>query len=491
MEEDASTVSLGGETAKGLVAKAAMAIIGFVGMILFARILGPSRFGAYHLLLSLALLVERPVSGGWSSAAKKRASEVEQSESEIIGSQLLVGLLWALLAAIGAVVLSSWLRNYTGVPSAAFLFVFLLVSKILYVSFVPLILARGRLGVHIGIDALRSYATFLLQLAFVLLGLGIAGMVYGLAIATLLTIPVALYFLRLVPRRPSLDLLRSMWEYARYSVPTSMVWKTYDKFDTLLLGALLTQTAVGYYEVAMKLTFPAILIAEIAGSGLMVRVSNLRSKNEDVTQDISNVLAFSSLLAIPLFFGALAIGRPTVVTIFGGEYAGAVPLLVGLTLYRILTTQTTPLHNVVNGFDKPALNLRISTGTLLVNIVLGVVLVMELGAIGVVIATVIAEALRYLGVLLVVKREAPEAELLPREIVKQVTAGVLMFAVVSWLHSLFPVSSWTNLLGLVSVGGGVYIGLLLLISEQVRLTIGSILRGSRIEHLVPRRILEW
>lgn len=485
MAEDASTVSLGGETAKGTVAKAAMALIGFVGTILFARLLGPSQFGSYHLLLSVALLVERPISGGWSSAAKKRASEAGSSEGEIVGAQLLVGGLWVVVASAGAMVFADSLHSYTGIDGAVFLLIFLLAAKILYISIVPLILARGRVGVHVGIDALRSYFTFFLQLGFVSLGFGVASLVYGLGIATLLMIPVGIYFLRTVPRWPSLALLGNMWEYARYSIPTGVLWKTYDKFDILLLGALLTQTAAGYYEVAMKLTFPAMLVAEIAGAGLMVRVSNLESKGQSAAHDISNVIAFSSILSIPLFFGALAIARPTIVTIFGGEYAEAAPLLLGLAVYRILTTQTIPLYKSLNGFDMPRVNLQISIVTLAVNIVLGVGLTLWLGAIGVVLATVIAEALRYLGLTLVVKRESPDVDLFPVELFKQFAAGGIMFVGVTTLHSVVPVRSWVDLAGLLVVGSGLYGVVLLIISRQLRLTIKSILSGSRIEGLVP------
>ncbi len=310
MTKQASDVSLGGETTKGAIAKAAMAAVGFIGTVVFAQKLGSARFGAYNLLLSLVLLMERPISGGWAGAANKRASEMVFSDGEIIGAQLLMGCFWVLILATLATVFHGWLSEYTGVKNALILFVVLLTAKVLYSCFIPVIQARGRIGTSVGIDAIRSYFTFAIQLVLVLSGLSVAGMVYGLAGATFLSIPIALYFHRTSPTVPSLQLLRSLWEYARYSIPTSMLWKTYDRFDVLLLGALITPAAVGNYEAAAKLTFPAMFVAEIAGAGLMVRVSNLKSKEQSATQDVSNVISFSSVLSIPLLFGAIAIARP-------------------------------------------------------------------------------------------------------------------------------------------------------------------------------------
>lgn len=59
----AGDMNLGLEVAKGFVAKMIQAVRGFVGAILFARILGPASFGGFYLLLSLVQLSDRPVQG--------------------------------------------------------------------------------------------------------------------------------------------------------------------------------------------------------------------------------------------------------------------------------------------------------------------------------------------------------------------------------------------------------------------------------------------
>lgn len=487
MPSDASEVSLGGETVKGTVAKVAMAAIGFVGTIVFARVLGPTKFGQYHLLLALVILAIRPVSGGWSSAAKKRASEANTDEAQIVGAQLLVGVLWIGAVAVVAFALAGWLESYTELTNAFSLFVVLLASKVIYESFIPVIAARGTLGISVGLDALRSYLTFPLQLAFVLVGLGVTGMAYGLAGATILVVPVALYFHHSTPTLPSRNLLRSMWAYARYSMPTSILHKTYNKFDTLLIGYLLVPGAVAQYEVAVKLTLPAIFLAEIASSGLMVRVSNLKSKQIEVTQDVSNVLAYTSIFSIPMFFGALALSKSLVVTIFGGEFARAAPLLVGLALFQVFATQNSPLLNVLNGLNRPELVFRISAVTLGTNVVLGVILALQFGTIGVVAATVVAEFVKYLFVNRSVRRRLPDVTLLPGEVFKQVGASVLMFAAVYASRQVVQIRSWIELSLLVTIGVGVYGAVLLVSSSQLRFTILSILRGSRVGHLIPGR----
>ena len=82
-----------------------------------------------------------------------------------------------------------------------------------------------------------------------------------------------------------------------------------------------------------------------------------------------------------------------VVTVYGPEYTLGASLIVGIAAYRVLSTQTTPLSQTLNGLDSPDVNMRASSVALVVNITLGVVLTLLFGPIGVVVATILAETL--------------------------------------------------------------------------------------------------
>lgn len=487
---DASDVSLGGETAKATVAKLLMAVTGFVGTIVFARVLGPATFGGFYLLFGLVKLADRPANG-WGIAAKKRFSEVADLDREVVGTVFAVVALWGGIAIVGAVVAANRLRSYTGLEEAPVLFVVLLLSVSLYEPLEKVVQARGLVGVATWVDAARSYLTLPLQLGFVLYGFGAAGMAYGLAGASLLVVPALLHYADVLPTVPTRETIRSVWTYAKYSIPSNFFGTVYGRFDVLLLGFMLTPAAAGQYEVAAKLTLPATFVAVTAASGLMSRVSNYHSQDKDVEPDISNTLAFTSILSIPIFFGALAIPEPLIVTFYGGKYTGAAPLLVGLALYQIVRSQTEPLIQSVNGLDMPEVNMRLSFATLAVNVVLGVALVYFVGAVGVVVATVVAESLRYGVLAFLLKRRLPDLTLFPRTLLEQVGMGAVMFVVVAGANRVVAVRSWLDLSALLILGAGVYGLGLLAISDQLRHTIASVLRGSRIESVVPKQFLNW
>lgn len=471
-------VEFGLEISRGIVAKIAMAAIGFVGAIIFARVLGPGGYGAFYLVVTLVNVLDNPVTG-WGNACKKRLTEKEFPEDEALGSGLTGAALNVALVVPGM----AFVLTYTNIFEIRSLFVpfaVLFVTVTLFAVTNRLLSGRANFSSADWSDTLRSVFTFPLQLGLVLAGFGAAGMVYGLAGATLLTIPYVLYRLEVRPALPSRETLRSIWTYARYSIPNGFVGTTQSRVDILILGALLaTTSAVGYYETALKLTIAATFVTDAMSVGLMARVSNLHSRGKSVSRDVNNSLSYTSLLAVPVFFGALAMPEALVVTVYGADFRPAGPFLVGLAFYQVLYTQVEQLGSVVAGLDRPRRNLVVSAASLVVNVVLGVGLFYVVGPVGVVGATIVAEALKYVVLGGTVKRALPDVVMVPRPLRHQALAGGLMFVVVDRAHSLVDVSSAIHLVALVGVGAIVYGTVLGAISTEHRTTAVGILRDAR------------
>lgn len=476
-DSDPGDINLGLEVFKGFWGKLLQAVLGFAGTIIFARVLGPRSFGGFYLLLSLVMLANRPVMGV-AEATKKRISELDANRSDLFGVQLAFNAVVLAVVAISALLLNAPLSSFTGLEHAAVLFVVLFGSIIAFAPTQLLVAGIGRISAPVWIDTLRSVFTFSLQLGLVLLGLGAAGMVFGLSLATLLCVPITLYLLQTMPTRPGMETIRSVWEFARYSIGSRVVGRAYDELDPLLLGFLLTPAAVGFYQVAYKIAAPGMFVTVVASSGLLTKVSNLDSRDQSLSEDVTNTVAFGSILAIPIFFGALAIPEQLIVTAYEAEYAAAAELLIGLTLFTIIRTQSSMLESVVNGIDKPLIVFRASAIALVINVAIGIPLTLQFGPIGVVVATIVAEAFRYCLFFVVIRRNT-SAKLLPRPIFEQFIAGIVMFGIVEMAHrSYLAVHSWIELSMLLGVGVIVYFVALGIISTLFRNLIRTVMRDA-------------
>ncbi|RBI60258.1 polysaccharide biosynthesis protein [halophilic archaeon] len=390
-----NSTSFGLETLKGVSAKLAMFIFGFIATAYFARELGPQSFGGFFLLLSVVQFANR-VPHGFGGACQKRLAETDTSNEELLGLGLGISIVSGFIAAIFATVGQQHLAAYTGIPNAAPLAIALFVGLSLFIPLQFLLAGKGKFGITNWIDLVREIAKTLLQSILVLLGFGVTGMTAGFTVATLLCLPIILYFLGVRPSIPTWDTVIHVWNYAKFNVPSNVVGKAYTRFDIFFLGWIGLTGAVGYYEVALSLTGLATLISGVVMDGLISRTSNLTSRGRSIRDTVTTTISYTSVLAIPIFVITVFLGDTVVATVYGADYLAAVPFLFGIAIYRIIQTQREPLDSAVKGMGNPDTVFRISSITVAVNVVLGVVGVHAMGASGVLVATIIAELLRCL-----------------------------------------------------------------------------------------------
>lgn len=485
---DASEVSLGGEALKGMAAKATMSLLGFVGTVFFARVLGPATLGDYYVMVSVATVVNR-VTGGVSRAIQKRAAEASFPTDEALGVALLFPVVWAGVAGVAAVLFRDVLVSFVGFGRVVSAFVAFLLTLGLFACLESMVVASGRVGRMAWIDTLRSVLTLAAQVGLVLVGLGAAGVAYGVAGATGLSLLVVYATVGERPALPSRATLVLLWEYARYSIPTGYLGKLYSEFDILLIRALVSDSATGLYGIALRLSQPGQELAHLVTDGIHSRISNLDSKGEAVGQTVTDALSFASLFTLPALVGGTVLRREAIVTVFGADNVGAVALLPGLLAFQVLRSQAGPLGTAVEAVDRPVVKTRIAAVTLVVNVVVGVALVVRYGtAVGAVAATVVAEAVRYILSAVALGREVDGVELFPRPLRAQVLAAGTMGIVVYTLRETVPVTAWFVLVGHVAVGGAVYFLALSAFSRQFRTTLVD-----AVDAVVPgwRRLLPW
>lgn len=487
-------LNIGVEAIKGFSGKLGQAAVGFLGTVLFARVLGPTGLGGFYLLLTLVKFADRPIHGA-TVAVKKRYSEYDAPEGQIFGAMLLTAVGYVAIGGTVAFLARDWLQAFTTVPGAWVLFTTLLATSTGFHTIQKLLAGRGLVGVQTWNDTLRSLLTLPAQVGLVATlavisdtslvtlvlspptqcvvqtGAGSAAMGYGLALATVAVLPIGLYYVQTWPRIPSRSTLSSLWSFARYSVLSSVVGKTQGRFDILLLGAFVGTAATGAYEVADRLTVPAMFLAGVATTGLMTKVSNRHSREKPFRTDVKNVLSYASLFSVPLFFGALVVGETVVRTIYGTEFAGAGAILVGLAAGQLLTTQTKVYRTVLDGIDEPRVGLRINAVALVVNLGLGVTLVVPFGVLGVVAATVVADVVKLATAVIALGRRTDDVPLVPEPLRAQFGAALVMTVAVVALRRVTSVSGVVPLLLVVGGGGVVYFGVLTMISEHFRSTV--------------------
>ncbi|MFB6094600.1 MAG: lipopolysaccharide biosynthesis protein [Halanaeroarchaeum sp.] len=463
----------------GFVGRLLTAALGLVGTVVIARMTTPDVYGLYFFIYGVADTLNNPF-GGWVEGCRKRITESDALEGEIMGAYAL-GL--GLFTVVGVAVIAVAGEFATGSipvdglgqhwPVLALLFVGLNLTQ----QTGMILSVRPNFGYHSWIDLLKTVLKYVGQIGLVVLGYEAGGLVAGTALALIVVAPLPFRLVGVRPRVPTRATVRRIWTFAKPKLPQSMLNTMLGRIDTILIGILATSVFVGYYNVALRISAPAIFVTQLISNGTYGDVSDLHSRGEAVAERLRHAASYSSVLAVPLFFGALILGREILVTAYEPKYAGAAAFLVLIALYRLLITQGRVFISAIDGLDKPHTSFRISLVKFVTNVVGSVGLFFVMGPIGVVVGSTIAQFVTYVLSVYAVRVEVPTVTIFPRPLLHQFVSGGVMAGVVWGLRRVVPVRSWLYVVALVAVGAAVYGAVLLAISEYHRATLRNVSGG--------------
>ncbi|WP_276258065.1 lipopolysaccharide biosynthesis protein [Haloglomus litoreum] len=457
------------EVVSGTAAQLIRVVIGLLGVVVFAVVLGPASFGGATLVLTIVAILEQPVFG-WAMACKQRLAA--QSISGGAALVMLTGgtLAWTGIVLGATVLFSPTIMRFTGLQWGWLFVPLLLLTTVLLAALRVLIEGKGRIGAATWYETAAAITTTPLQVCLVLVGYGAYGMLGGLTVGAGILVPVAVRTFGWKVERPTRTDFQSVWEYARWGIAQSLLGRVFARLDVLLLGFLLGPLSVGWYEVAWKVVLPAGIISQVAGGSLMTSVASATGGCGRVTDEkiaeIRRTLGLGAFLAIPVVFGALVVGESLLIAVFGAAYRDATPLLIGLAGFQVLVTQTTPLLQTLNGVNRIRITVPITAITLIINAVLGLLLVPEVGAVGVVIATLVAQLIQYLLSLAAVMESIGRFVPITRLLTVETIAGAGMAGLLANIPG--PANTLPVVIGYIVLGGASYFVLVLALSPEAR-----------------------
>lgn len=169
----------------------------------------------------------------------------------------------------------------------------------------------------------------------------------------------------------------------------------YTVFDKTMLGSLVDTLQVGYYSQAEKIIKIILVAISSLFTVLLPRFSYLSDQHGDVEANSYFVLAikYTYFMAIPLTIGCICVSDYFVPVFFGPGYDAVSPLMKILAILFIVMSIEKLLGTILIAYSKQNIYTTSVVVASIVNITLNLmfILVFQLDAIGVAIASVIAE----------------------------------------------------------------------------------------------------
>jgi len=470
-------VRLGQTSFVYFVSRVIASALGFLATIYFARLLGADVLGQYYLALAVISWLKIVGVMGISGALNKRLSEGEEREAYLSAGALVILSLFLIIAGL-MLLASSYVDRYVGAPITELLIVLLFAA--LFFGFVTSVL-NGHHMVHVTglLNPVKIASQSLLQIgAVALLSLGLTGLLGGYAVGWLAVGCLGLLIVSPSLRRPARRHFRKLFDFAKFSWLGSLQRRSFTWLDILVLGVFVPPGLVGIYSICWNIVSVLTIFGSSLSSTLFPEISKLSSDDatEEVGSLVSDSLAFAGLLVTPgLIGGGLLAER--ILVIYSEEFVQGTEvlwiLIAGALFYGYQQQMTTAL----NGLDRPDVTFRINFMFIFLIAASNVAFVWVFGWIGAAVATALSSAVGALVSYLALRRLL-DFETPLDEIIRQwLAAGVMGLVVYGGLwvedtHRLLQHNVATVAI-LVTVGAGVYFGVLFGISPKFRVIVSN------------------
>lgn len=371
--------------------------------IFLVRYLGPEEYGIFALAMGVGALMTVPSDLGISMSAARFVAELRGdpgSVAKVVSDAFRLKLVVGGLSSLGLIALAGPIASAYGAPDLAWplrILALALFGQGLMLLWATIFEALGRISVYLRVVLPESALEAGLSIAIVLFGTGAAGAMAGRAAAYAFA---AGYGLALVartaghsvrPARAGHGHARRIAVYGSALLLVDGAFTIFSTIDVLLIGAILSVSAIGLFEAAYKLAGLLYFIGAPVRSAVAPRLAlgGAGPDHEALETALRYMVLIQGVVLAPLVVWA----EPLTRIAFGTEYLGSVDTLRALAPFALLTAVSPLLAGAANYLGAAARRVPIAIATVVVNAAIDVALLEQIGIVAAAIGTDVAYTL--------------------------------------------------------------------------------------------------
>lgn len=375
-------------------------LFGLGRTIALARLLAPADFGLFGIALLAMSALETFSQTGFHAALVQK----KQDTRPYLDTAWTVQLIRAVVLALIAFSIAPYVASFFDTPTT---------KPILQViAFSVLIGGFANIGVIYFQKELEFHKQFVYQLSGTFADIAVAisaafllrsvwALVLGLLAGNLVRLPVS-YFVH--PYRPRLSFnlhqFRELFGFGKWVLGSSIILFLLHQGDDALVGKVLGITALGFYQLAYRLSnMPATEITHVISQVTFPAYSKLQDNLPKLREAYLKVLQFVAFLSFPIA-GLIFALAPDFTKIFLGEkWMPMVPTMQALCIFGVIRSINGTMGSFFQGIGKPRMNTITSGIQLIIMAIIIYPLAIRWGILGVSLAIIIPNCfpIVYLG----------------------------------------------------------------------------------------------
>jgi O-antigen/teichoic acid export membrane protein len=242
------------------------------------------------------------------------------------------------------------------------------------------------------LDFTECTVNLILISVFLMLGLGLRGVLFAFFLSQVLSFCLAVYFSKNTPFLFSLK-TKIDWELIRYSWPlglSNIIWVILFGMDTLMLGYFLDTVQVGIYSAAAIVVLLLFMLPHAISILFLPTITNLYSQEKDIGFLYKAVSKWLFYFNLPLAVIIICFSKEIIALLFGPPYLAASQAMVILTLGYLFCSFSFIHWRILWLHKKTLLFFLVNLALLVTNLALNCLLIQRYYLLGAALATTIS-----------------------------------------------------------------------------------------------------
>jgi O-antigen/teichoic acid export membrane protein len=442
-------------------------------LIVSARILGASSWGAFSYALSLASFFSMFTDFGINALITREVARKPEVKFKYLSTSLFIKI--GLLFILGTIALI-FRNQLTKIPEAVALMP-LMVAIVAFDSLRDLALSIVRAIERMEIEAWINILTNLAILGFGLFLLLVHPTSYAAMLGYALGSAAGLLAALVALRRDLAGLFehfsrKLIWPIVKTAWPIGvlgLLGPIMVNADTIIVGWLRSPAEIGFYSAAQRIIQFLYVLPVLLGVAFLPSVSKLVESKEEFRRSLEQAVKAAFFLAFPLAVGGALLAGPLIVAFYGQAYLPAASsfLILCLTFFSLFPAAL--IINAAFALDRQKSFIFYSVIAILANIVLDIVFIPIWGIAGSALATLLVQIFMFIYVIGVM-RKIDHFDFFQG--LKKIATSSLLMAGFIILARRIGLDFWLVLI----LAGSVYFGSLALLKEPLLKTFLSYFR---------------
>jgi O-antigen/teichoic acid export membrane protein len=459
-------------------------LFGLARTIILARLLSPNDFGLFGIALLAMSALGTFSQTGFSAALIQKKDDTKPYLDTAWTVQVIRGILLALIA----FAIAPYVAAFFDAPAA---------KPILQViGLSALFQGFTNIGVVYFQKELEFHKQFVYQFSGTLVSVGVAisaafllrsvwALVFGLLAGNLVRMIVS-YFIHPYRPRPGFNQqqFKELFGFGKWVLGSSILVFLITQGDDALVGKVLGATALGFYQLAYRLSnISATEVTHVISQVTFPAYSKLQGNMESLLRAYNRVLLVTSFLALPMGGYILVLASELTQMLLGEKWMPIVPAVQVLCVFGVTRAINGTFGAFFQGIGMPKVLTRISAMQLLLMAAIIYPLTTNMGIAGTAIAVTLPNALVLIALFskLAAMLNTRFLQLFKPIQIPLLACGIMVVSLISGKAFLNPQSiggilSLSILAGVTYLGSAVLLGKLVWregsVSEIVRKLIG-------------------